>query len=145
MKINEVNIKITELRKLKNECLAYFNDDKYIIWSNSKKKYIIATNNISFKLCSCPTCKNGELRVVRSHTTSKRFIGCSNYRNGCNTSSPLIQKASIRFTQNRCKLCLWPICFFRYTKKQKWNKQCTNIKCIKNLSNSYHIRQGVYV
>ncbi len=59
----------------------------------------------------------------------KRFIGCSNYRNGCKASSPLIQKALLRITKNKCEICSWPIYLFRYSRKQKWNEVCTNIRC----------------
>ena len=127
-------VRSTELRRLKSEFLQYFYGNGHVRWSQYKKKYVVSTNRISSELIVCPKCKTGKLYAIRSSTTMKRFIGCSNYVNGCNASTPLIQKASLRIMRTKCKLCLWPICLFRYNKKQKWNKQCTNIKCKKNLA-----------
>lgn len=131
-------IKVTELRRLKSEFLQYFDDNGYVTWSQYTKKYTISTNRISSELIKCPECNSGKLYIIRSSTTMKRFIGCSNYFNGCHASSPLIQKASLCILKTRCKLCSWPICRFRYNKKQNWIKQCTNIKCKKNLANEHH-------
>src|SRR5690606_26294136 len=30
-------------------------------------------------LGSCPVCKKGQLRMIKSYKTKKRFVGCSNY------------------------------------------------------------------
>ena len=79
------------------------------------------------ELTECPECGIGKLIIIRSSVTMKRFIGCTNYYNGCNASSPIFQKASVRIINTNCKICKWPICLFRYNKKQKWIKQCTNI------------------
>jgi len=62
----------------------------------------------SFVLGRCPICKTGELRIVRSKTTKKRFVGCSNYPSGCRASAPLPQKGTVKATHKACEHCSWP-------------------------------------
>ena len=56
----------------------------------------------------CPACKTGELRMVRSKATKKRFAGCSNYPT-CRNSAPLPQRGGIRATAKPCQHCGWPV------------------------------------
>ena len=115
---------------LKNEIEQYFDSNGFLSWSAKKKKYIIlGTNSPKTGLVVCPKCNLGQLMVIRSHTTKKRFIGCSNYYNGCKASSPLLQKARLRALKQKCTSCAWPIIIFRYSRKQKWTRQCSNINC----------------
>ena len=65
----------------------------------------------SFVLGKCPVCKNGELRVVRSRATKKRFVGCSNYPSGCRASAPLPQRGTIKATSRACERCSWPVVY----------------------------------
>ncbi len=45
-----------------------------------RKKISHFRNKFSKKgLVQCPECKVGELMVIRSRTTRKRFMGCSNF------------------------------------------------------------------
>ena len=59
-------------------------------------------------LGGCPVCKTGELRIIRSKATRKRFAGCSNYP-ACRNSAPLPQKGTIRAAAKRCQRCGWPV------------------------------------
>ncbi len=120
--------RITDL--LKNEINQYFDTNGYLSYSLKKKKYIIlGTNSPKNGLVECPKCHLGQLMIIRSHKTRKRFIGCSNYYNGCDASSPLLQKAKLRALKQKCEICSWPIIIFRYSRKQKWIRQCGNINC----------------
>ena len=83
------SIKITERKivKMKNEIKQYYDKNGYLSWSGKKKKYVIlGTNSPSNGLVECPQCHLGKLMVIRSRKTKKRFIGCSNYYNGCRAS-----------------------------------------------------------
>ncbi len=125
-------VKSTEKKAdvFRSEIEQYFDNNGYLSWSSKKKKYIIlGTNSPKNGLVDCPQCHVGQLMVIRSRTTKKRFMGCSNYYNGCRASSPLLQKAKLRATKIRCELCLWPIVLFRYSRKQKWSRQCSNFVC----------------
>lgn len=127
---NSVKINERKIVKMKNEIKQYYDKNGYLSWSERKKKYVIlGTNSPVNGLVECPQCNIGKLMVIRSRTTKKRFIGCSNYYNGCRASSPLIQRGMLCVTKISCKFCSWPIVLFRYSRKQKWTRQCANIKC----------------
>ena len=126
------SIKITRSRvnSLRKEVTQYLDSNGYLSYSTKKKKYVIlGTNSPKDGLVICPECKIGQLLVIRSPKTHKRFIGCSNYYNGCTASSPLLQKARLRVTKKQCEKCGWPIAIFRYSRNQSWVKQCSNINC----------------
>ena len=119
-----------KIQVLKNELAQYLDSNGYLSYSAKKKKYIIlGTNSPEDGIAECPQCKIGQLMIIRSPIAKKRFIGCSNYNNGCKASSPLLQKARLRATKTKCELCKWPIVVFRYNRKQKWAKQCSNFRC----------------
>ena len=119
-----------KIQVLKNELTQYLDSNGYLSYSTKKKKYIIlGTNSPKNGLAKCPQCNTGQLIIIRSPTTKKKFIGCSNYNNGCTASSSLLQKATIRRTKKLCGACFWPIILYRYSRKQKWTEQCANIRC----------------
>ena len=125
-----ITVTKNKIKSLKEELNQYMDPNGYLSWSAKKRMFIIlGTNSQQKGLVSCPKCKIGMLVVIRSPSTKKRFIGCSNFHNGCNASTPLLQKAKLRVLKSKCKICMWPIIVFRYSKKQEWKKQCSNIKC----------------
>ncbi len=125
-------VKSTKSRVLifKKEIDQYFDNNGFLSWSSKEKKYIILGTNTPKKgLVECPECKIGQLMIIRSRTTRKRFMGCSNFYGGCKASTPLLQKARLRATKVSCEECKWPMIIFRYSRKQKWTRQCSNFKC----------------
>lgn len=78
-------------------------------------------------LGKCPVCKTGELRVIHSRATKKRFVGCSNFSAGCRTSGPLPQKGTIRTTARVCGHCSWPVIYI-VGGRRPW-KLCVNGSC----------------
>lgn len=76
---------------------------------------------------ACPVCKAGSLRVIRSKRTKKRFVGCSNYANGCRASAPLPQKGIIKVAK-ACK-CGWPIIRVLFARRAKPWQICINMQC----------------
>ena len=131
-KIQRHSVRITKSRVLvfKKEIAQYFDSNGFLSWSSKEKKYIIlGTNSPKKGLVQCPECKVGQLMVIRSRTTRKRFMGCSNFYGGCKASSPLLQKAKLRATKTSCEECKWPMVIFRYSRKQKWTRQCSNFNC----------------
>ena len=120
----------SRVRIFKKEIAQYMDANGFLSWSPKEKKYVIlGTNSPKKGLVECPECKSGQLMVIRSRTTRKRFIGCSNFYGGCKASSPLLQKARLRATKKACNTCKWPTIIFRYSRNQKWTKQCSNINC----------------
>ncbi len=77
----------------------------------------------------CPTCKTGNLAIIYSRKTGKRFIGCTNYFKGlCKTAFPLPQKGNIKPLRTNCRNCGWPTIQVRMHKKRPW-KLCFNPAC----------------
>ena len=55
--------------------------------------------------CEC----GGDLRIIKSRKTGKRFVGCTNYSKGCRVSYPLPQRGTIILTGKSCPSCGSPI------------------------------------
>ena len=118
------------IRSFKMEINQNYDDSGFLSWSSKLHKYVIlGTNSPKKSICPCPECNAGQLMVIKSPITKKKFIGCSNYYNGCKASSPLLQKAMVRVIKKKCTTCSWPTIVFRFSKKQKWQRQCASINC----------------
>ncbi len=77
----------------------------------------------------CLICKNGKLVILRSRTSGKRFVGCTNYFEGtCKTSFPLPQKGSAKPTGNVCRSCGWNTVRILLKGNRPWNL-CINPLC----------------
>ncbi len=127
---NFVSITDKKVVRMKEEIRQYYDRNGYLSWSEKKGKYIILGTNLPTNgLVECPDCKIGRILVIRSRQTRKRFMGCSNYHNGCKASTPLIQRGMMYATKVPCKTCFWPMILFRYSMKQKWARYCCNIRC----------------
>lgn len=127
---NFVLITDKKITQMKDEIRQYYDSNGYLSWSERRRKYVIlGTNRPANGLVECPQCKTGMLMVIRSRQTHKRFLGCSNYHNGCRASSPLIQRGMMHATKIPCKACMFPMIFLRYSVRQKWTRQCGNISC----------------
>ena len=88
---------------------------------------LMTTVGKSFVLGRCPVCKTGELRIVKSRTTKKRFVGCSNYSSGCRASAPLPQRGTIKATSKECDHCSWPVVYVMGGRRP-W-RLCVNPRC----------------
>lgn len=77
----------------------------------------------------CPVCKSGQLIILYSKRTNKRFVGCSNYFKGlCKTSFPLPQKGIIKPLRKNCHICGWPTLHIHIKRMRPW-VLCINTKC----------------
>jgi DNA topoisomerase-1 len=78
---------------------------------------------------SCPKCHDGQLVVLRSKKTGKRFVGCTNYFEGkCNTSYPLPQTGTIKLLAGVCKSCGLPTVAVYLRARYPWT-MCLNTVC----------------
>ncbi|MGE5188222.1 MAG: DNA topoisomerase I [Betaproteobacteria bacterium] len=76
----------------------------------------------------CSKC-GGELIILRSKKTSKRFVGCSNYFKGkCSTAYPLPQTGIIKPLRINCKNCGAPTIAV-YSRGRKAWRLCLNPQC----------------
>ncbi|MEW6603231.1 MAG: DNA topoisomerase I [Thermoproteota archaeon] len=77
----------------------------------------------------CPVCKKGQLRMIKSYKTKKRFVGCSNYSGGCKATAPLPQKGIVRISGKACPECGWPVVGIIFARRAKQWKICVNMHC----------------
>jgi DNA topoisomerase I len=52
----------------------------------------------------CPQCSSN-LKIIRSRTSGKRFIGCTGYEKGCRFTLPLPQFGNLSITRMHCNIC----------------------------------------
>jgi len=78
----------------------------------------------------CPMCETGNLVVLFSRKTGKRFVGCTNFSKGlCNAAFPLPQPPyKIKLLRKTCKTCSWPVIAVRSRGRRFWNL-CLNPSC----------------
>ncbi len=86
--------------------LRKFKEHQLEIGRNLMKSYRV-TRMKQRVLGKCPQC-GGDLRIIISRATHKRFVGCSNYPK-CTNSLPLPQDGRIIPLRNTCKECGAPM------------------------------------
>ncbi len=110
------------------ESLAAFREQGATIGRQIGSAAAAAQPNVVVIIGGCPVCKKGQLRIIKSRTTKKRFVGCSNYASGgCRASAPLPQKGGIRVSKTTCR-CGWPIISVAFGRGKRWNT-CVNMQC----------------
>jgi DNA topoisomerase-1 len=80
------------------------------------------------RLGTCPACKVGELRIIRSRKTIKFFVGCSSYPN-CHNLYPLPQGAYITPLGKVCDKCNTPMIQVQRKGKRPF-RMCLDPKCV---------------
>jgi DNA topoisomerase I len=87
----------------------------------------------------CPICSSGDLKIMRSKKTKKRFVGCSNYTTKkCNATAPLPQTQSIKTTGKVCTACNWPILEAVFMRQEKYCLRfCVNAQCPTKTSDNF--------
>jgi DNA topoisomerase I len=96
--------------------------------TNSSRRKSNTTVSAKLRIGKCPSCTDGELRIIRSSKTKKRFLGCTSFSKGCHTSAPLPQSGQINPLGKICIQCKWPILSVRFAKRSAW-KLCPNLSC----------------
>lgn len=97
---------LAEARRELTSTLKDFGERKETIGKSLARGYIEKDREKNI-VGRCPNC-TGELRVIRSRNSKKKFIGCSSYPE-CKTSFPLPQKRNIYPTDKTCNLCGLPM------------------------------------
>jgi DNA topoisomerase-1 len=78
---------------------------------------------------TCPVCGSGNIVILYSRKTGKRFLGCTNFfKKQCRASFPLPQKGTIKPLGRNCRACGWPTIQVRLKGKRPWNL-CFNPAC----------------
>jgi DNA topoisomerase-1 len=113
------------------EAIVSFKEKEIEIGHQITEAITITRNKQQITLGTCPMCKNGELKIMKSNVTQKRFVGCSNYMSGtCIAAAPLPQKGSITNIDKICNVCRWPMVKSTYGRQSKnpWIF-CVNMQC----------------
>jgi DNA topoisomerase-1 len=78
---------------------------------------------------TCNVCKEGDLKIIRSQSTGKRFVGCTLYFDNqrCTNTFPLPQRGRLEKTDIRCKADNFPQLRV-YGGKKPW-LLCLNHEC----------------
>ena len=115
------------VESLKPQLEAFKENEEHI--GESLSKAIQRTQTKKLVVGKCPNCGTGNLTIIYSRKTKKRFIGCSNYFKGiCATSFPLPQHGTIKPSASTCKSCGWPQVLVWFRGKRPWNL-CFNPNC----------------
>ena len=90
----------------------------------------IQAENLKRRLVgSCPSCGTGNLIILKSRRTGKRFIGCTNFFAGkCKQAFPLPQRGRLTVSDKPCKQCSWPVLTLKLTGKRTFSF-CINPEC----------------
>jgi DNA topoisomerase-1 len=124
------------------EAITHLKEKETEIGNQITEALDITRNKQQIILGTCPICGIGDLKIMRSSRTRKRFVGCSNYAfNKCKASAPLPQKPSIKTTGKVCFKCRWPILEAVFMRREKrYSKFCVNMQCPTN-NNSNDFRR----
>jgi DNA topoisomerase-1 len=112
------------------EALSLFREKKSEVGREIWEAAVSATAaSESTVVGNCPVCKSGKLTVIRSRSTGKRFIGCSNYSSGCRASAPLPQRGVVTAARTGCEQCYWPKLRVKFARRTKPWVICANMQC----------------
>jgi len=99
-------------------------------------KNVLTSFENKMSVGKCPKCQKGEMILIRSSKTKKRFLACSQYRvTGCNAMAAVPQKGLIK-KDSTCH-CGWPILHIMFARKRWWTT-CVNRICSNNRYNIAH-------
>ncbi len=77
----------------------------------------------------CQKCGSGQLVILRSKKSGKRFVGCTNYFGGkCNAAYPLPQTGMVKPLGSVCKTCGAPLIAVYSKGRMPW-RFCLNPAC----------------
>jgi DNA topoisomerase-1 len=97
-------------------------------------KNVLTNSENGMRIGKCPKCQFGEMTLIKSSKSSKRFIACSQYRvTGCNAIASVPQIGFIKKSNTICS-CGWPILRIVFARKKLW-RICVNRVCPENTYN----------
>lgn len=131
-KIREGKLKqedvLTDAKKVLVDICSDFDSKKEAIGKSLAEGVTEAKKEeqIANTIMKCPKCNEGNLRIITSKKSGKRFIGCSNYPK-CANSMPLPQYGGIKILEEKCS-CGFPFIYILNKGKDPW-KICVNKDC----------------
>ena len=116
---------IDEARKILIKICKEFDEHKKEI-GKELSEAAVETRKESNTLMKCPKC-GGNIRIIRSKKTKKRFLACDGYPK-CKLTWPLPQKGLIKITKQKCKDCGTPLIAILTRGRKPWII-CPNPNC----------------
>jgi len=117
---------LEEAKQSLKEILADFKKKEKDIGAGLKEA-TIETQNKANLIGKCPVCKKGNLRIIFSKKTKKRFIACDNYPE-CKTTFSLPQKGLVKSAEKQCPECDYPMAMVITKGRKPW-VFCINPNC----------------
>jgi DNA topoisomerase-1 len=134
--IEDGELNINDLRKYLEKSLESplnkIKKNQFTIGDEIKNVLVNSENGMA--IGKCPKCEHGEMILIRSRHSNKRFIACSNYQTtGCNAIASVPQKGFIKKNNTYCS-CGWPVLRVIFATKKSW-RICVNRYCPENRHN----------
>ena len=134
--IEDGELNINDLRKYLEKSLESplnkIKKNQFTIGDEIKNVLVNSENGMA--IGKCPKCEHGEMILIRSRHSNKRFIACSNYQTtGCNAIASVPQKGFIKKNNTYCS-CGWPVLSVIFATKKSW-RICVNRYCRENRHN----------
>ncbi|HEY9398417.1 MAG TPA: DNA topoisomerase I [Nitrososphaeraceae archaeon] len=132
-RIEEGNITMNDVRKYLEKSLeSPLNKIKTNEGSiGNEIKNVLTNSDNEMTIGKCPKCHNGEMILIKSRKSNKRYIACSQYRvTGCNAIASVPQLGFIIKSNTICS-CGWPILRIMFARKKLW-MICVNRVCPEN-------------
>ncbi len=117
---------LDEAKQGLKEILSDFKKKEKDIGKGLKEATIETRNKESF-IGKCPKCKEGNLRVIFSKKSRKRFIACDAYPK-CKTTFSLPQKGLVKSAEKVCPECGYPMVMVITKGRRPW-VFCINPNC----------------
>lgn len=117
---------LAEARHILIKIINEFNAHKYEIGKEIVQSQQ-QTEREQSSLMTCLKCGKGNMRIIESRKTGKRFIACSAYPQ-CETTWSLPQQGKLKILKIKCKSCSTPKIAV-YTKGRKPWQFCPNPNC----------------
>ncbi|MEM3500248.1 MAG: DNA topoisomerase I [Candidatus Woesearchaeota archaeon] len=117
---------LQEARELLTKVLLKFKKQEKEMGAELKdanEKTIHSQNTVG----KCPSCNEGNLKILFSKKSGKRFIACDRYPE-CKTTFSIPQKGMVKPSEEKCEKCSWPIVLIINKGKRPW-KFCLNPEC----------------
>ncbi len=131
--IEKGELNMNDVRKYLEKSLeSPLNKIKTNEWAIGEEIKNVLTNSESgMRIGKCPKCQFGEMILIKSSKSNKRFIVCSQYRvTGCNATASVPQIGFIKKSNTICS-CGWPILRIVFARKKLW-RICVNRVCPEN-------------
>ena len=131
--IEKGELNMTDVRKYLEKSLeSPLNKIKTNEWAiGDEIKNVLTNSESGMRIGKCPKCQFGEMILIKSSKSNKRFIVCSQYRvTGCNAIASVPQIGFIKKSNTICS-CGWPILGIVFARKKLW-RICVNRVCPEN-------------